>query len=283
MLLIVVLMVAMDLGYTSIYNNCKPRNKLQYILNLKNEKFDVVFIGSSRVANHIDSELFDKLSNQKTINFGVEGANLNDNLLQLELLLKNNTSRFVFLQIDSNLETTNPSNISTAEAMPFIHNEIINNHSKRYLTNYFAISYIPFYRYATNDAKIGCRELFFSLVNKKPGVDPSKGFTPKEGNSIPSDPKKVMGQGIVLKDNAILDQIRIVCKTHQTQLVLFMTPLCSKMDSKPYVNKIKKLEPNLIDLTQGFADSLFYNCGHLNRKGAEILTERLYNSTKKEL
>ena len=79
-----------DFIYTEVYTHFKPRNKLQYILKTKNENFDIVFIGSSRVANHIDTELFDSISNKKTINLGVEGAGLNDNLLQLKLLINSN-------------------------------------------------------------------------------------------------------------------------------------------------------------------------------------------------
>ena len=178
-----------DLGDTKIYRDCHPRNKLQYILKLKHQQFDVVFLGSSRVANHIDTKLFSEISNKKSINLGVEGAGINDNLLQLQLLLAQNKVKVLYLQIDTNLETTLPSNISTAEAMPFIANPSIEKHTKIYSDAFIALYYIPFYRYAINDAKIGFRELFFSLLNKKPATDPSIGFTPKVGNSIPQKPR----------------------------------------------------------------------------------------------
>ena len=84
-----------DILYSKVYRDAIPRNKLHYIINLKKENFDIVFLGSSRVANHIDTDLFNKLSNKKTINLGVEGAGLNDNLLQLKLLLENNKVKSV--------------------------------------------------------------------------------------------------------------------------------------------------------------------------------------------
>ncbi len=278
--LVFLLLFLCDMLYSKIYRDGIPRNKLHYIINLKKERFDAVFLGSSRVANHIDTDLFSKLSNKRAINLGVEGAGLNDNLLQIRLLLSHNQVKTVFLQIDSNLERTEPSNISTAEAMPFIHNPIVLAHTKKYHPNFDYLYYIPFYRYAINDAKIGFRELFFSFLNKKPGVDPSVGYTPKFGNAIPNTPLAIMGEKTVLRGNAVLDEIRLICKQNNTKLVLFITPFCSKINPDPYIQKMKRIAPDLIDLSKGYPDAMFYNCGHLNDEGAKKLTKALYEATR---
>ena len=278
--LVFLLLFLCDMLYSKIYRDGIPRNKLHYIINLKKESFDVVFLGSSRVANHIDTDLFNKLSHKRTINLGVEGAGLNDNLLQLRLLLAHNQVKTVFLEIDSNLETTEPSNISTAEAMPFIHNPIVLAHTKKYHPNFDYLYYIPFYRYAINDAKIGFRELFFSFLNKKPGIDPSVGYTPKFGNAIPDKPLEIMGEKTVLHENSVLNEIRLLCRENNTKLVLFITPFCSKINPDPYIQKMKKYAPELLDFTKGYPDSMFYNCGHLNDEGAKKLTKALYQATK---
>lgn len=278
--LVFLLLFLCDMLYSKIYRDGIPRNKLHYIINLKKERFDAVFLGSSRVANHIDTDLFSKLSNKRAINLGVEGAGLNDNLLQIRLLLSHNQVKTVFLQIDSNLERTEPSNISTAEAMPFIHNPIVLAHTKKYHPNFDYLYYIPFYRYAINDAKIGFRELFFSFLNKKPGVDPSVGYTPKFGNAIPNTPLAIMGEKTVLRGNAVLDEIRLLCKQNNTKLVLFITPFCSKINPDPYIQKMKRIAPDLIDLSKGYPDAMFYNCGHLNDEGAKKLTKALYEATR---
>jgi hypothetical protein len=283
LLFVFLLILLCDVLYSIIYRDANPRSKLKYILNLKDENFDIVFLGSSRVANHIDTDLFNKLSHNKTINLGVQGAGLNDNMLQLKLLLESNDVKYVFLQIDSNLNSTVPSNISTSEAMPFIGNPIIRSHIKKYYTNFDYLYYIPFYRYAINDSKIGFREVFFSFLNKKPAIDPSNGYTPKFGNTIPDTKPILMEENTVLHMNPILNEIRELCKQKNTKLVLFITPFCSKINPDSYVKKMKKIAPDLIDLTQGYPDSLFYNCGHLNDKGAKKLTQALYESTKKLL
>lgn len=280
LLFVFLLMFVSDILYSKIYRNANPRSTLQYILKQKNENFDVVFLGSSRVANHIDTDLFNKFSQKKTVNLGVQGASLNDNMLQLKLLLESNKVELVFLQIDSNLNTTNPSNISTAEAMPFIENPIVALHTKKYNPDFEQLYYIPFYRYAINDSKIGFRETFFTLINKKPVIDPSNGYIPKFGNTIPNTQPAIMGVKKRLQGNPILDEIRALCQEKNAKLVLFITPYCSKINPDSYVLKMKKIAPDLIDLTKGYPDSLFFNCGHLNDQGAKKLTQALYESTK---
>jgi hypothetical protein len=278
----IVLLYLFDILYTQIYINSNPRNKLQYILNTKDDNFDVIFLGSSRVANHINTKLFDSLSNKKTINLGVEGAGLNDNLLQLKLLVASNNISNVFIQIDSNFENEKPSNISISEAMPFIkYNSIINNHIQEYFNNFEILESIPFYRYAINDPKIGFREMFFSVINKNPSTNPSIGFTPKFGNKLPliksSLPKTIK------QTNKILEEIKQVCRKNKIQLTLFISPFCSKEREISYIDKLKTKIPNLIDLSKGYDDQLFYDCGHLNNQGASIFTANLFNKTKHEL
>jgi|TARA_B110000908_G_scaffold170221_1_gene229138 hypothetical protein len=279
--LTILLLYLCDFTYTQIYLKSNSRNKLQYILKTKNSNFDVVFLGSSRVANHINTHLFDSLSNKKTVNMGVEGAGLNDNLLQLKLLIANNHISNIFLQIDSNFEYDKPSNISISEAMPFIKNEIINNHINKYFSDFKKLEYIPFYRYAINDPKIGFREVFFSIINKKPRTNPSIGFTPITGNKRPLIDGRLPNS--IGSRNIILNEIINICHKKNIKLVLFTSPYCSKTKNLNYINKLKINIPSLIDLTKNYDDSLFYNCGHLNSKGANIFTINLYNATKDKI
>lgn len=278
----VILLYICDFIYTQIYIHSNPRNKLQYILQTNNEHFDIAFIGSSRVANHIDTQLFDSISNKKTINLGVEGAGLNDNLLQLKLLLNKNTVSNIFLQVDTNFESEAPSRIAISEAMPYLHhNEIINSHIKEHLKNANKLDYIPFYRYAINDPKIGFRELFFSLINKTPKIDPSIGFTPKMGakslltnDSLPETIKS---------KNAVLNKIIKLCQKRNIQLTVYISPYCSETKHMDYIDKLFTKIPNFINLSRNYDDTLFYNCSHLNNIGATIFTIDLYNATKERI
>lgn len=282
LILTIALLYICDYFYTQVYLKSNPRNKLQYILKTKKQNFDVVFLGSSRVANHINTKLFDSLSSKKTINLGVEGAGLNDNLLQLKLLIANNTISNVFLQIDFNYESIDPSNISISEAMPFINNDIISSHLKKEFKNFKKLQYIPFYRYAINDPKIGFREMVFSIFNKKPRTNPSIGFTPKFGNKLSLEKADQLPDGI-RQNNKVLEDIINLCKEKKITLTLFVAPFCSNTKNLDYINKLSERVPNLINLSKNYNDSLFYNCGHLNSKGANLFTTHLYNATKNRI
>ena len=91
-----------------------------------------------------------------------------------------------------------------------------------------------------------------------------------------------MGEKTVLHGNSVLNEIRLLCKQKNTKLVLFITPFCSKINPDPYIQKMKKLAPDLIDLTKGYPDAMFFNCGHLNDEGAKKLTRELFESTRNQ-
>lgn len=263
-----------DTIYTYIYMSKNPRNKLQYILNLKKQNYEYLFLGSSRVANHIDTKVIDSLTNKRSINLGVEGASLNDNLLQLKLFMKNNTVSTLFLQLDFNYQSTAPSNIVTSEAMPFIDNKIVYTHVKSYFDNYLLLKHVPFYKYAINAPKIGFREFFLKLINKKPRIKiDDHGFIPLSGN------KEISGQlpKNIAHSNTIVDSIVKICNKNKVRLVFYTAPFSSKTKNIDYITKLKYKYPELNNFSTGYKDSLFYNWGHLNHKGAKLFTSDFYN------
>ncbi len=277
---VIALLYLCDFVYTKVYYNAKPRSKMQYIVNLRNQNYDVVFLGSSRVDNHIDTQVFEKLSHKKCINLGLQGATLSDNLLELELLVANNKLTNLYLQIDYNFNKIIPSKITIANAMPFIDNKIVKNHIKKNYSDYKALSYIPFYRYAVNDPKIGFRELVFLLINKKSRFDPEIGFTPLEvGNGVSAaEMPKVM-----ISNNPSMNSIIDLCREKSINLIMFSAPFCSLAKDMDYYDKLQSKFPDLINLTKGYDDSLFMDCQHLKREGAALFTKDLYESSKRKI
>ena len=283
LLLIFTTLVILDIAYTQIYTRSVPRNKLQYLLKKETADYDVVFLGSSRVENTIHTKLFQKLSNLRTINLGVQGAGLNDNLLLLKLLLEKNQVKNLVLQIDNNVEGTLPSNISNAEAIPFIrNNKIIKAHEEKYLKDFEIQIYIPFYRYILNEPKIGFRELFMSIIGKHPKIPLQDGFSPKKG-TMNNNAKYALPNKKPPKNNLILDEIIAICKKRNIKLFLFTAPYCKNLGNPEYIEYLKKYNPELIDLSRGFSDNLFYDCGHLNSEGANKLTSDLYTILENRL
>ena len=66
--------------------------------------------------------------------------------------------------------------------------------------------------------------------------------------------------------------------------------LAADMGGMGFIEKNKALcmisvliNTNLINLSKGYNDRLFYDCGHLNNQGAKIFTNNLYNETKDKI
>lgn len=279
--IVILSLFVLDYLYTTAYMRGNPRNKFQFILKMKPQTIDYVFLGSSRVANHIATKEIEKVTGRKAVNLGMEGAHLDDNLLQLKLLLYNKVQiEKVFLQVDYQFDDKDRSPIALSDAMPFIKHPIIKKHLEDTNTPDFKASYyLPFYRYMNAEPKIGFREFLFSLVNKPPKINPSEGFTPKQGNNPFQDyelPKEIA------KENEAINQIKKICEANKIKLVLFCAPFCSVAKNRDYIKKLKQKLPELRDYSDGYDDSLFYDCAHLNEKGALLFTNQLIANDKDE-
>jgi hypothetical protein len=261
--------------YTYVYSNSKPRNKTQFVLQLKNKKIDYVFLGSSRVQNHINTQLVQNLTSKKAMNLGINGAKLDHIYLMLKLLVSNNVSfEKVFIQVDYIYNFDSDSKIVSPESLPFIRsNSVVNTHLKNDNPDFLKSNVIPFYRYAVNDYKIGFREFFFNVINKKSNQNFNDGFEPKNGKFKDINYKL---PDTIAKKNKVLDDITQFCKTNKINLVYFCSPFCTQVSSSNFVSKLKVKIPNLYDFSNVISnDSLFVDCGHLNEKGADLFTRKL--------
>ena len=84
LVVIIALMYLLDTLYTYVYKNSIPRNKVSYLLSLNDKKIDYVFLGSSRVDNNIIAKVIETETGKIAINFGVQGAKLDDYFLMLQ-------------------------------------------------------------------------------------------------------------------------------------------------------------------------------------------------------
>ncbi len=272
-----ILMYALDWVYTSIYNHSQVRSKVQLVLNSPPKHYDAIIIGSSRAENHVVSKLFEA-QGLTAYNLGMSGSNLCENSLLLKLFFeKGNTATTVLLQLDLNFITEEPAVGVQALFIPYIaSNNTIYQHYAANTKNSFAMKYVPFYRYCTNDAKIGMREIIMTLLKKKSKTIATDGYVPLSG--------KLTGkQGLHLKEKRVVsnqyyNEIRVICQSHNTRLISFMSPICVEAASNDYFKKLKQRLPELYDYTAAIPqDSLFSSCGHLNNKGAEAFTTILLN------
>jgi hypothetical protein len=272
--IVILSLYVLDYTYTTVYERSNPRNKFQFILKMKPQTIEYVFLGSSRVANHIATKEVEKITHKKVVNLGMEGAHLDDNLLQLKLLLHNGVEiEKLFLQVDYQFDDKGKSPIALSDAMPFIKNPVIRKHLEETNTpNFEASCYVPFYRYMNAEPKIGFREFVFSLLNKAPKINPAEGFTPKQGNNPFGNyalPDKIANE------NEAINQIKKLCRENKIKLILFCAPFCSVTKNRDYITKLKQKLPELRDYSKGYEDSFFYDCAHLNENGALLFTRQL--------
>ena len=278
LLSIVLLMVIFDLVYTYAFSNAIPRNKFQYIYKMEPQNMDLVFLGSSRVANQISATEVRRLTGGSAINLGVEGASYHDNLLELQLLLQRNIRiKKLVLSIDHYYEFESPSTFGNAAMLPFIREPHMRNHLSE-LPEFKVSYYVPFYRYMNASHIAGFRELVLSIAGKKLKTDFSDGFIPKngattlEGFKLPEN---------LSNHNKYLDSISTICRTNNIKLVLFCAPYCSKTENLEYVAKLKLRFPNMLDYSRAMNDDSFYDCVHLNETGAITFTRMLVDDILK--
>lgn len=267
--------VLLDACYTFVFLKSSKRNKIEYVFNSENKNFDVVFMGSSRTQNHMVAKLFiDK--GIKSYNFGMGGSKLDETALMLKLMLERHYKiKNVILDVDLNLNSNSKSEGTKALYMPYLqYSQTIRNHYKT-AEDYNKLMYIPFYRYIENDAKIGFREIFFSVVNKKTNALDNFGYYALKGNG------KNMSYDIseyTPKRNYAYEEIRALCKKNNIHLIAIATPMCQECPSDSYFSSIKSVYPEVYNYEKKVTeDRYFASCGHMNIDGATLFTSIILN------
>lgn len=277
--LLIISLYALEFAYTRIYLNSKNRNKVQYALNGLPNKYDVVFLGSSRANNHFVTSEFETIG-LKAFNFGMSGASLEETLLLLDILIdKKNIIKNVVLEIDLNIQNESFSDATRATFMPYLNNNsIVSNFYQSKLKEYNLNSYFPFYRYIKNETKIGFREMLFSLANKKSNFFESRGYAPLYGT------KKDLSynlENIKPIRNKYYERIKQLCSLNNIKLLVVTTPMCENTKGLDYFEKVQKLYPEIHNFENTITDDKYFSsCGHLNDEGAKKFTRVLIDSLK---
>ena len=266
------LMFILDNVYSYAFQKGQARSKIQYIIQLKNQDYDLAFFGSSRTENHIDCKLITKLTGKSCVNFGIGGGSPGDMLILMKLAQDRNINfKNVFMQVDYNYNSSGTTKYFEANLVPFIENPVIKEHiSNNNQEN--IINELPFYRYMIFDKVIGMREAFASYFNLGRKKYIEEGYLPKQGvgNALAGKfPTKINDT------NKEFEQMLELYQTTNTKLEFFTSPYCPRIENRNYFmslveNRISDLH-NYIDLFDN-KEEYFANCGHLNESGAETFS-----------
>lgn len=259
----------LDVIYTEAFKNNKPRNKVQLVANLTNTHIDYIFLGSSRVENHIDCDQIEKLTGKSCINLGLQGGRLKDYRV-IAYLLKNNkvTYEKIFVQVDYSYNFDNYSPLFLAQVGPFVNRNNFPELLKEELQKEVN-SKIPFVRYALNEKIIGFRETLSQFFKKGVNVDLQNGFVPLEGVGTAISghfPDSINYPNLALEDIITLDP---------NNTILFAAPYCNSSKTRnDFMSSLQIKYPSLqnyIDIFDNI-EGISVNCGHLNANGAQIFT-----------
>jgi hypothetical protein len=267
------MMLLLDLAYTKVYQTSSPRTKIQFLRTLKDQKIDYIFIGSSRVESGIVPSIIEKKTGKKALNLGFQAAKLHDiyTLLQLVQHYKIKHER-IFIQVDYSYNINQASTIFQPEIIPFMHeNEIYDNHLKFDSIHYNQYRYIPFFRYARNDLKLGFREICLNLAKKKTNAVTYQGYSPLYGNAEKHHfplPDKIH------ENNQYIKHIQKFCKKNKINVTFYTAPFCQHTTNLGFISQLKTKIPGLYDFSRTVKDeNLFQNANHLNDNGAQYFTE----------
>jgi hypothetical protein len=275
--LLLLTMGLLDVLYTTVYLQSNSRTKIDYLYNSKDQNYDVVFLGSSRVNNHFVPKIFND-QGYKTFNFGITRSRLEESALMLKLMVERNYKiKNLILQVDLNINTNDHSEAIRSLFMPYLHrSQIIRDHYKT-IPEYNELLYIPFYRYLHYDARVGFREMYYSLVHKRTNALDNEGFYPLPshgGKMIPADLSTYYP-----KRNAAYEEIKAICKAHNINLIAITTPMCMSTINRDYFNHIKSVYPEIHSFENAVTeDKYFATCGHMNKAGAIEFTKVVFNA-----
>ncbi|WP_395064487.1 hypothetical protein [Flavobacterium sp.] len=277
LVLFILTLVLLDALYTLVYKQSSERTKIDYLYNSKDQNYDVVFLGSSRVNNHFVPQIF-KDNGYKTFNFGLTRSRLEESALMLKLMVERNYKiKNLILQVDLNINTNDHSEAIRSLFMPYIHqSETIRNHYKN-IDEYNELLYIPFYRYMNYDARIGFREMYQTAIHKKTNALDNDGFYPlmtDERPMVAADLSKYYP-----KRNKGYEEIKAICKKNHINLIALTTPICMETINREYFDKIKLIYPEIRSFENAVTDDKYFStCGHMNKDGAIEFTKIVFKA-----
>lgn len=267
--IITVGLFVLDIIYTWGYGIGTPRNKVSYIMQRENDTIDFIFIGSSRVDNTINADIITLITGKSAINLGIQAAKTDDYLILLKLLKERNIrAEHIFIQIDYVFNITGNSEILMSQLMPYINNKVINEAIKERDPEYYQLKFIPFYRYLKYDYKIGFREFFNSTLGNKNKIDFENGFDPKFGSSGQNLESSLPAN--IINENTSINRINDFAELNNLSIIYFMAPFCKNTTNSSFSSKLNAKLPVFLDYSKIFnkQNDNFYNCDHLNNKGA---------------
>lgn len=273
---------ALDFMFTWVFQNSQPYTKAQYIHSLKNQKFDYIFIGSSRVENSVIPEIIEQKTNKKTLNLGMSALKLKDMVFILKFLKEYNIKyNKIFIQVDYSYNFQEDfSKFFSYELLPYANTSYkeINNYLAATNKNYFYLKNVPFLKYSNSEQLIGFRKIFLSSLKRTTIFSQNKGYKAIFGSSIKEIQKM---PNFIIENNKYQLEIDNFAKKEKLNINYFSTPVSLNTSNLNFFDKLKKNIPSLTNFHNVIANEKYFNDNcHLNHDGAVAFTNILIEKLK---
>jgi len=244
-------------------------------MSLEGQKIDYIFLGSSRVDNTINAEIIEHKTGKKTLNLGIQAAKADDYYLMLKLIDDLNIqNEKIFIQMDYAFDLGGNSEILNSYLMPYTTNSVIREHLKKSLNDSWWIMNFPFYKYLKYDYKIGFREVFSTSIGKRTKTNFENGFFPKYGYSGVALKGKL--SETISAQNIHVNAINEFAREATMNVIYFTAPFCPQTKNLDYTSKLASKLPVFWDFSTLIkSDKYFYDCNHINNKGATIFSNKI--------
>lgn len=256
---------------------------------------DVVILGSSRAVNDISPAILDTVLRCHTYNLGMDGTHLSIQADRLRLYLQHNKApKLLVHTVDLTSFAENNSMDNSLQFLPYLDDTAVLSITAKYRDHFsLADRYCPLFKYNNQMAII--EEGINSYRGKGVKAVKYKGYYPQDkvwDNSFDKYIQRVPNPVKIHVAGYSVDRLYSylqLCREKKIKVVLVFPPVYYRfMDycaNKEYIFSIfrscsDKYGVQFLDYS---TDSLclskgnFYNSQHLNRKGAELFSQKLAN------
>jgi len=268
-LIIIAILYILEIVYSyAFYNPVNPRSKTSWIMSLESkDTLDYALFGSSRCLHSLDPAIINNKIGTNGLNLAYQAGNPLDVKLSLKTLLKKQSVKRVFIQVDYSYDQLKPHPLAEIIWMPLLKEDYVYNEFKKYDSKYWYLRNIPFYRYMKYDSKIGFRDIFFSYA-KKSNITTYNGYSPLY-STLKTDKPHI--SNVKQMENPHLKEVIEICKKANIQVDFFTGPIYRFEGD---YSALQTYLPNYSNFSNAISEKdNFKDNTHLNDKGTKIFTE----------
>nr|WP_315027830.1 hypothetical protein [uncultured Chryseobacterium sp.] len=279
--------------------------KLDYLK--KHSDYNLYFVGSSRIDNQIDCKLIDnQIGGLKSYNLGASGSSDLENFQTMEYILENPSfkPKYIVLELQDrakitkvNLKTERSFGVFNYDNLIFaLKSQKAENNYKQITLSLISFVFNVFHFNKKPDERVVQKAHNYS-------TEKNQGFSPLDSSGIPRKKEAEMNKVIKQKlENYYADQVKYKPNNVVTKKINEFAEKCKKKDINLIMFIPGPAEPNGKKKIQAYVNILsipvinfmnpakyveFYqyqnrwDYGHLNEKGAKILSTKLTYFLKK--